>query len=814
MRYKSKRSGKIIRTTLIFLFPVFVLLGSGVKAQTSAVTVSGVIHAQKDKVPLPFVNVILKTEKDSAFVTGTVSNESGRFTLASIKPGSYVMEFSFIGYAARKQPLYVGTLTSFLDVGTIELAEDVTTLNEVVVTGRADAVSEKMDRKTFSVQDNIAQSGGSVLQAMQNLPGVAVQEGKVLLRGSDRVAVLIDGKQTAITGFGNQTGLDNIPASAIEKIEIINNPSAKYDANGNAGIINIIYKKNKQEGFNGKVGFATGLGALWVRKENLPTIRPQYQGTPKINPSLSLNYRKNKINAFFQGDYLYTQTLNKNEFVTRTYDDGTIINQQTKRNRNTTFITTKAGIDWNINESNLFTVSGLFGSEKIIDRGDEPFFNVDLTERYRLWQFLEDELKTTVVASAVYQHKYQQPGHLLNLGFNYTFHREDEKYFFDNILPTFTGKDSFKLLSDENVADLTLDYVRPLRYGRFEGGFKFRRRVIPTNMQFFPGLNSPLDVNAGGKATYNETIPALYGNYVFENRKVEAEIGLRMEYFNLRYEVDPNHPTYKSDGYDYTQPFPNVRLAYKFNDQNKLSLFYNRRVDRPNEVDIRIFPKYDDAEIIKVGNPALGAQFTNTFELGYKTSLNRGYLYSALYHRQAEGTITRIASTVPGSTLIYAIFQNAGRSYNTGLELVLSQEISKVLSFNLNLNGYHNQIDAFTVQNKYPVPNTFSAEKQEIFSGNVKLNTTFHFPKNLDAQLTAIYLAPDIIPQGKVGARFSLDAGVKKTLNKGRDELFLNATDLLNTMVIRKTVNGQGFRYTSNDYYETQVVRVGYSRKF
>ena len=121
-----------------------------------------------------------------------------------------------------------------------------------------------------------------------------------------------------------------------------------------------------------------------------------------------------------------------------------------------------------------------------------------------------------------------------------------------------------------------------------------------------------------------------------------------MEYFNLRYEVNPNHPTYKSDGYDYTQPFPNVRLAYKFNDRNKLSLFYNRRVDRPNEVDIRIFPKYDDAEIIKVGNPALGAQFTNTFELGYKTSLNRGYFYSALYHRQADGTITRIASTVPG----------------------------------------------------------------------------------------------------------------------------------------------------------------------
>ena len=196
--------------------------------------------------------------------------------------------------------MFVGSLTSFLDVGTIGLAEDVTMLNEIVVTGRADEVSEKMDQEDLFREDNISQSGGSVLQAMQNLPGVTIQDGKVLLRGSDRVAVLIDGKQTAITGFGNQTGLDNIPASAIEQIEIINNPSAKYDANGNAGIINIIYKKDKQEGFNGKAGLSTGLGALWVGRKTCPHSSA-VQVTPKINPSLSLNYRKKKVNVFLPG---------------------------------------------------------------------------------------------------------------------------------------------------------------------------------------------------------------------------------------------------------------------------------------------------------------------------------------------------------------------------------------------------------------------------------------------------------------------------------------------------------------------------------
>lgn len=797
------------------IFSLLICTVSMLQAQTSSVTVSGIIKGKADKTALPFVNIVLKTEKDSAFVTGTVSNEEGRFTLTNIKSGNYVLQLSYTGFTSKSLTVLVGTLSSFLDLGTIELQQDAKQLQEVVVSSKQDDVSNKMDKKTYSVASNISQSGSSVLQTLKNLPGVTTsQDGKVELRGSDKVAILIDGKQTALTGFGSQTGLDNIPASAIERIEIINNPSAKYDANGNAGIINIIYKKNKQQGFNGKAGITTGVGALWQKKENLPTIRPQYQATPKINPSLSLNYRKNKINAFLQADWLYTETLNKNEFVTRTFDDSKIINQQTKRNRNTHFVTTKAGIDWNINNQNTLTISGLFGIEKIIDRGDQPFFNKDYSNRLRLWQFLEDELKTTAVASAAYQHKFKQAGHLLNFGFNYTFHREDEKYNFVNTLLTYTGLDSFKLLSDEHVADFNIDYVKPLKHGRIEGGVKFRYRDIPTNMQFKPGFNSPLDTNAGGAATYTEIIPAVYGNYVYESKKIEAEIGLRVEYVDLKYKVNPNHNTYKSDGYNYTQPFPNVRLAYKINDQNKISLFYNRRVDRPNEVDIRIFPKYDDAEIIKVGNPALRPQFTNSYELGYKTTLKKGYFYTALYHRSTEGTITRIATQVPPSTLIYTVFQNAGHSSNTGMEMVFQHDFSKAVSFNTNINVYRNIIDAFTVENKYPVPSIYTATKEQFTSGNIKLNGIFHLPKQTDIQITSIYLAPDIIPQGKIGTRFSVDMGIKKQIQKSKGELFFNASDIFNTLKIKKELNGNGFKLISTDYYETQVFRLGYSYKF
>lgn len=791
------------------------VMSLGIVAQKSNVTVSGKIKAKVSNEALAFVNVVLKSSLDSIFMAGTITDEDGLFTITDVGSSDYFLDVSFIGFKKYTTPIFVGSNSKFLDIGTILLEEQIEQLSEVFITAKKDAVSSAMDKKSYAVDDNVSQSGGSILQSMNNLPGVTTQDGQVQLRGNEQVMVLIDGKQTAITGFGNQNGLDNIPASAVEKIEIINNPTSKYDANGNAGIINIILKKEAEIGFNGKLGLSTGLGALWVRKENLPGIRPQYQATPKINPSLSLNYRRKKVNLFVQADNLYTETLNRNEFVKRTYEDGTVINQQLKRNRNTNYFTSKVGLDWFLDEHNTITISGFYSQESIKDYGDQPFFNGISNEKLRLWQFLEDEVLTAVMGSFAFEHKFLQPGHKLNVGFNYTFDREDEKYFFTNSRPTFTTNESFFLIADQKVADFTLDYTKPMKHGILEAGFKFRSRTIPTNMIFNPSTtNSVLDTAADGKATYMETIPALYGNYTYEVQKLEAEIGLRLEYVNLNYDVDPNHNTYQSDGYTYLQPFPNARITYKLNNRNKLSAFYNRRVDRPDEVDIRIFPKYDDSEIIKVGNPGLQPQFTNSFELGFKNTWNSGYFYGALYHRISEGTITRIATTVDASNLIYNISQNAGKSSNSGIEMVITQELSDKINMNLNVNGYFNQIEEFTVLNKYPILNSVNVEKQEVYSGNIKLNSNFKFGNKLEAQLTAIYLAPDIIPQGTIDARFSLNFGIKKTIQSGKGEFFINATDILNTMVTKTKVIGNNFSYTSNNYYETQVFRLGYTYKF
>lgn len=781
---------------------------------TNGVTLFGKVQDAETKTPLPFLTIQLRTEKDSAFVSGRLTNESGAFTFAGLPKGSYLLDARFIGYQPIHQRVLVGELSAFLDLGVLIMVKDITTLGQVTVTSTADEVAAALDRKTFTVADNLSQAGGSVMQAMSNLPGVTVQDGKLQLRGSDKVVVLIDGKQTALTGYGSQAGLDNLPASALERIEIINNPSAKYDANASAGIINLVFKKQEQKGLNGKIGVMGGAGALWEKQENLPTIRPQYRGTPKFNPSLSLNYRKGATNTFLQGDWLYSPTLNKNEFSTRTYDDGTVIFQQVKRNRRTDYATLKAGVDHSFNERNAVSFSGLFNREKILDNGDNPYFEGSLQNRYRLWQFLEDEVKYTAFGTARLTHSFPQPGHTLLFTSNYSFHREDEQYFFTNTLPAFVGNDAFKLLSDEHVVDLNADYTKPLKQGRVEAGFKGRYRSIPVNMQFFPGQNSPIDTGAGGWAKYRELIPALYANYVFESQRIELEGGVRLEGITLDYDVNPDHNTYTSDGYRYFQPFPNLRAAYKFNDDHKLSVFFNRRVDRPNEVDIRIFPKYDEPELIKVGNPALRPQFSTSAEVGYKTGWAEGSFYASVFHRIVEGTITRIATQVPGSVLLYNVFQNGGRSFNTGTEVIWQQGVSRNVSVNVNVNVYRNTMNAFSVVNQYPVPSTYSAPRAQLTSGNLKVNAFFRLPRESQLQLSNLYQAADLLPQGRIGSRYGLDLGLKKSVQQGRGELVVSATDLLNTMQLRRTIRGSDFTFVSTDYLETQAIRVGYNWKF
>lgn len=225
------------------------------------ITITGQIIDKETRETLPFVTISVNNEESNKIITGTVSDANGRFEIINLATGKYVVDISYIGFQTIKRTINSGGLNPVFDLGKIELQNTLEALDEITIQAKRATVNAALDKKTFRLSDNIAQSGGSVLDAMKTMPGVAFdQEGKVVLRGSDKVVVLIDGKQSSLTGFGNQKGLSNIPASNIERIEIINNPSAKYDANGFAGIVNIIYKKEKEIGLNGDVGLV-----FWTR---------------------------------------------------------------------------------------------------------------------------------------------------------------------------------------------------------------------------------------------------------------------------------------------------------------------------------------------------------------------------------------------------------------------------------------------------------------------------------------------------------------------------------------------------------------------
>lgn len=782
--------------------------------QVNNVTVSGLITDKSSSEALPYVNITVTTV-DGGFVTGTITDDNGVFVLENLSTGDYNVKVSYIGYADENLPLHVGRLNSYLDMGKISIAESSTDIEGVTVTATRVEVASKMDKKSFAIDDNLSQQGGSVLQIMQNLPGVTVdREGKIFLRGSDKVTILIDGKQTAITGIGAQSGLDNIPASAIESVEIINNPSARHDASGMAGIVNIIFKKDKEYGFNGKAGLTLGVGSLTQKKESLNDIRDQYAFTPKINPSVSVNYKKDKVNVFAQADLLYHKQMMKNEFTLRSYNDGETVYQQFLENRTQPIYNIKTGIDFNPNKRNSFTFSALFNYREYTDLGDIPYNNTS-GNRIRLWQYYENEVNQTLFATVTHKHSFTQPGHNLVSSFNYSFRRKDELFYFTNKLynPSSTGTDTTGLVADENIFDLTIDYTKPLRSGRFEVGTKQRARVFPNDIFFKPGVNSILDPTLSGSAEYREWLSAVYGTYIYERKKFELEAGLRLEYAKIDYLVDPNHSVYSSAGFEYVDPFPNVRATWLVSDNSRVSLFYNRRVDRPQEKELRTFPSYASPEVLAMGNPNLQPQFTQSIELGYRQSWKGGYLYGAAYHRMSTSILTKIITEVSGN-LLAQVNQNADKGENTGFELVLNQQLGSVFRLNANANVYRNWIGAFTIINAYPNNVSYTGAEQSIIAGNAKVNLIARFAKNTELQITGIYLAPDIVPQGKILSRYSIDAGITRKIQDGKGELFINASDILNTLVTRYEIDGTSFTLKSDDFYETQVVRLGYQYRF
>jgi outer membrane receptor protein involved in Fe transport len=694
-------------------------------------------------------------------------------------------------------------------------------LDEVVVVGERQSIASSLDKKSYSTSTLLSNANGSILDAMKQLPGVTIdQEGKLLLRGSDKVAVLIDGKQSALTGFGEQRGLDNIPASQIESIEIINNPSAKYDASGMAGIVNIKFKKQRQKGFSGDVGFAYGLGAVSKRRADLPTPLQSFSKNSKYNPTLNLNYKNDKVNIFLQSTYTNSDNLPNNEFSTRTYPDDRVVENQVAENREEYHVNVKLGADWYINSKNTISLFGLYDYVNHRDTSNVWYFqNRDYKNPIRKYGFSEPEI--TGFANVTLQHslKFADPGHELNSQYLFKKGWEDETYnLTQGATPDYpaVAGDRTHVDAPEFVHQINTDYTRPLSFGRVEAGAQVRLRNMPITYTMTPApANSIFLYDFAKESDWSEDLAALYLNFVAERRLFEVEAGLRGEYTSVDYHFEKN-PYFKNDKYDYFDLFPNLRFTLKANDNNRVSLFYNRRIDRPNEGILRIFPKYDDPELLKVGNPALRPQYTDAIEAAYRLTWGAGSFYAAAYYKNITDYFTRVYVQAPDhANVTIKGYDNIPRSTNVGLELNIDQRIAKIWKVNMNGNVYRNKIFATTGTMYFPVAQKYTIKEQVDNPWFVKMNNFVTLTKWLQAELSGVYFSKKAIPQGVEYARWGVDFGLRALLHEGKVELSLTGNDIFNNMGIHQRIDqGNGSFIEYQNFYETQLFSVGVKYKF
>ena len=806
----------INNTSLLLLF---ILLGLATVSAQKSISITGRLIDADTNETLPFANVSVNRFSDNVLVTGAVTDDDGKFLIENIPVDTYAIYFSYLGYEGATQKIITSGLNTVFDLGRIALSPDAEMLNEIEVIGKQATTNAELNKKSFDLSNNIAQSGGSVLDAMKTMPGVSFdQDGKVILRGSDKVVILIDGKQSSLTGFGNQKGLGNIPATNIEKIEIINNPSAKYDANGFAGIINIIYKKENQSGFNGDVGLSFGLGAFDKKKEDTKTDLGSYSLNPKLIPSLNLNYKTKKVNYFMLSEFIVQEALPNNEFTTRHYDDGRNTLSQVPENRRQFRAIINGGMDWELTENDAITLSGMYDREKHIDTSQVAFINLNTNNRERYYNWQEEEITSYINIAVNYKHKFSKIGHSLSANAQYTRGLEDESYYLNDSSAIRVGRDATNILAIEHTTSLSADYTRALKHGKIELGTKARIRRLPVEYTITPGNNSIIYPNMGAYSDWGENLYALYGNYLLEQEKFDIEAGLRAEHTDVFYDIDPANSYYQNnDAYNYFELFPSLRFTYKVNDYNKLSIFYNRRVDRPGEPELRIFPKYDDPELLKVGNPYLRPQFTDAMEIAHKYSWGNGSLFSAIYHRMIKGQYMRIFSidnSDPDYDIVNKIYQNTGNATNTGVELLVSQDLTQNWKLSASFNWYVNSIDNYSGTLLFPYVRPFIIEKSSDNAGDFKINNEITLPKKWTLQLTGLYYSDKNIPQGKELSRSSIDAGIKKIVWEGHGEFTLSASDIFNTFGLRQEVKSDGFTALYENYFETQILRVGFKYKF
>ena len=790
---------------------VAALLSPATSLAQQGATVAGRTVDSTSRAPIPMVTIVLVNAATKDTLSGTLTGADGRFLIRGLVPGRYTMATRYPGLSPVERSVLVSQLNLSYDLGDI-LVGRLQALAGVQVT--TDAIqTAALNSEVYRLGEGATPTTGSVLDALKNVPGVTIdQDGKVLLRGSDRVAVLIDGRPSSLTGLGSQRGLDNIPAAHIEAVEIIHNPAARFDAAGMAGIINIVYKQERRTGVSGEVGLSLGMGEFNKQRADLPTDLGSFSHNGKAIPSLNLNYNTTSTRTFLFYQALIQRDLPNNEFTTRFYGDGRIIESQVPENRRQSQNIVRLGADFGVGSANVFSISGLYDTETHTDSAQVPFILQSTGQQQRYWFWRERESNGVANVAFNWKHLLRTPGHELNFNLQFSRIWEDEAYFLNEVSSVRTGTDATHVIAPENTFPFTIDYIRPLPNGRLELGAKLQRRWLPITYEVQRGNQSVIYPGLGDFTEWDEDIVAGYANVVRIRDRYTLEAGIRLEQTGVTYTVPDENIYYDSgDAYSYFEVFPNFKLSYALGDQLRLIAAYNRRIDRPSEQELRIFPKYDDPELLKVGNPYLRPQLTQVMELGVGRGWSNGSVTVSGYHRDITDAFQRIYAidnSNPNYDIINKLYQNVGRATQTGVQVVAEQQVATPWRIAGSVNWYVHDIDSLHTTLLFPTERPFSAPSSRDNTWDLTVNNRFRFPGGQQIQLSFINYAARNAHQGREHARSALDFSASWPLRNEKGDVTFTFTDMLSDFGVRREYNGEGFNALYENLKETQTARI------
>jgi len=782
-----------------FITVILILsISNGLFAQQSKITLSGTVVDKITQQPIHYVSVMILRQKDSSTVTGTLTDKKGRFFVQDMLPGNYIVRYSFIGYdTSGSESITITDQQREFNLGTIVLSNSTQQLNEVVVTGKKPMLNTSIDRKVYNVDQDIMSKSGAASDILKNIPSVEVDiDGNVSLRGSGDVMILINGRPSPLMGKNRAEVLQQIPASSIERIEVITNPGARYRPDGTSGIINIVLKKNNKAGINGMLIANAG-------------------NRERSNGSITLNYNKSRFNTFISYSVRQDER-NRYNHIARSYFDSvgavsSFYEEQGKLKARPLSHLLRAGIDYTINEKNSIGISGsnLVNNLTRNDKVNRFYFDktkllTDQFDRTRHAPAIEHEIDGTVY----WQHNFKKDGHEFRIEGTASSQREDEKNYYANIYnfpPARTIPDNNWVNQVEKNQQLTFDYTNPISENKTMGlGYagSFIQQDIDFYVEDFDTAQNKFIPNKdrSNRFLYHEIVHAFYGTYEQSLQSFSFSIGLRAEAAYTNVNLKTNDSVI---GNEYYRLYPTLHLAYELK-KGELQLNYSRRVNRPEGDDLNPFPEYIDPLNLRAGNAKLLPEFIHSIEFGYQIKGKQFSFVPSIYYRYKYNSFTTVTKPLNDSVLL-TTRENLSNDQSAGLELIFSLNLTKFFSANLSSNIFYNTINASGLG---------FAEKRSIVSNSTNFNSTFTFTPNTQLQISCNYRSARQTAQGKQNATFVFNMGARQDLFKKKCTVTATLSDVFKTLRQKSTISSSYLQQTGINSRDARIFYIGFSYRF